>query len=59
MNDDQRLAAYIRAVGHPPRNRPDDPDWNYTGTKEEVEELKRRLGLSEEPEVIEGQESLL
>lgn len=55
MNENERRAAYIENVGHEPRNREDDPDWNYRGTKEEVELLKQRLGLSDEPEMIPGQ----
>jgi hypothetical protein len=55
MNEDQQVAEYTRSVGHPPRNREDDPDWNYRGTKEELEELKRKMGLSDEPEMIPGQ----
>ena len=55
MDEDQRVAEYTRNVGHPPRNREDDPDWNYRGTREEIEELKRKLGLSDEPEIVPGQ----
>jgi hypothetical protein len=55
VNDEQTVREYTRNVGHPPENREDDPDWNYRGTKEELEELKRKMGLSDEPEMIPGQ----
>lgn len=59
------LAEYKRAVGHDPRNLPEEhPDhwqWVYRGTKEDKEKLRLFLGISDEEEavVIEGQESLL
>lgn len=59
MNEEQRVAEYTRVVGHPPENRPDDPDWNYRGTKEELKELRKRLGLKEETDVIDGQMELI
>lgn len=58
MTDDQIIAEYTRSVGHPPENREDDEDWNYRGTKEEIEALKVRLGLVE-IEVSDGQMELL
>lgn len=53
------MRRYTEAVGHPPENREDDPDWNYRGTSKEFEGLKKRLGLKEEGDVIDGQMSLL
>lgn len=58
MTDEERVAAYTRAVGHPPENREDDPDWNYRGTKDERERLKKEMGMSDEPEMIPGQMEL-
>lgn len=50
---------YSQNTGRPPETRfPDDPDWNYKGTKAEREALEERFGLGEEPVVIEGQEEL-
>lgn len=52
------VEAYEKAVGHPPRTLyPDDPDWKYTGSREEKRQPKERIGLGE-PAVIEGQEEL-
>ena len=59
------MAAYTRAVGHEPRNLPDDhPDlwqWLYRGTPKDKEQLAAWMGLADPEEivVIEGQESLL
>lgn len=60
MTEEQRIAAYTKAVGHPPENRPDDPDWNYRGTKDELAALKAKMGLatSDGPEMIPGQMEL-
>lgn len=56
---DWEAESYSENTGHAPETRfPDDPDWNYRGTKTEREELERRFGLTEEPIVIEGQEEL-
>ena len=53
---------YTKDTGHEPETRfPDDPDWNYKGTKQEREELAQRIGIIEDddlPVVIEGQEEL-
>lgn len=48
MNDEKTIAEYTRNVGHPPENREDDEDWNYRGTPDELEDLKRRMGLVDE-----------
>jgi hypothetical protein len=58
VTEDERIAAYTRAVGHPPQNREDDPDWNYRGTKDEMEKLKKEMGMSDEHEMIPGQMEL-
>jgi hypothetical protein len=58
VTEDERIAAYTRAVGHPPENREDDPDWNYRGTKDERERLKKEMGMSDELEMIPGQMEL-
>lgn len=55
MDDETTVREYTRNVGHPPRNREDDPDWNYRGTRDELEKLKQEMGLSDEPEMIPGQ----
>jgi hypothetical protein len=47
---------YRENVGRDPETRfPDDPDWEYRGTKAEREELAERI---REEAVIEGQEAL-
>lgn len=45
---------YRENVGRDPVTRfPDDPDWRYRGTKEEREELERRvLGEGEEQDSL-------
>ena len=53
---------YEKEMGRPAARLPDDhPDawqWDYRGTKAEREEMIDRLGLGDEPVVIEGQEEL-
>lgn len=50
---------YEKEFGREPETRfPDDPDWNYRGSKAEREEMEQRFGFGEEPVVIEGQEEL-
>ncbi len=49
LDEDERAEEYEKVVGHPPQTT-DHPDWLYTGSKKEVEELKKRLGLAEEEE---------
>lgn len=60
--DEEIIHDYQSSVGKPPETRfPDDPDWNYKGTKAEREELLGRLGLvddDEGPPLIKGQEEL-
>lgn len=51
MNDEKTIAEYTRNVGHPPENREDDEDWDYRGTPDELEDLKRRMGLVNEQPV--------
>jgi hypothetical protein len=58
VTEEERVREYTKAVGHPPVWK-DDPDWLYTGSKEELEALKVRLGLVEEPEAIDGQMELV
>ena len=54
VTDEEMARAYEEAVGHPPRTT-DHPDWLYRGTKEELAALKKRMGLAEENDVIDGQ----
>jgi hypothetical protein len=60
VTEEERVRAYTRAVGHPPENRPDDPDWNYRGSKREEEALRKSMNLpaSDAPEMIPGQMEL-
>lgn len=56
---DWEAENYAANTGREPETRfPDDPDWLYRGSKAEREDLEQRLGLGEEPVVIEGQEEL-
>jgi len=50
---------YKKNRGRDPETRfPEDPDWQYRGSKAEREAMEERFGFKEEPVVIEGQEEL-
>ena len=61
--DSDLRERYLAEVGKEPAVLPPDhPDlwqWEYRGTRAEREELAERVRLTEEPALIEGQESLL
>lgn len=67
MDEKRTVEAYESAVGHEPRNLPEDhPDlwqWLYRGTPADKEKLAAWMDVRSEtddaPVVIDGQESLL
>ena len=51
------IEEYKKNVGKPPETCfPDDPDWQYMGTKEEREALEQRVTMMEDERALRGQE---
>lgn len=61
MNDKDRrqqrlIELYRKNTGREPVARfPDDPDWEYEGSREEREALKQRIDALEDERVMRGQ----